>query len=171
METCHCAVLASPKALWDRRGHSEEIKRNTFFCIILGELYLNVTCLAVVNWIAGKVVISSFWECGTFSLVNMQFVSICRKCVRLQGQQMEMSCGYHRGRGPDHSLSDRSLILKHTVVQSSPPVCEFVCETERKRPMFPRSSTWNADIVLHQDLEPSAYKHLHWRHRPLTDVL
>lgn len=43
---------------------------------------------------------------------------------------MEMSCGYHRGRSPDHGLSDRSLILKHTVAQSSPPVC--VCVSVRE---------------------------------------
>lgn len=45
----------------------------------------------VANRVAGRFVISSFWERGTFGLVNMQSVSICGRRVRLQGQPMEMS--------------------------------------------------------------------------------
>lgn len=33
METCQSAAWASPKALWDRGGRSEEIKRNIFFLL------------------------------------------------------------------------------------------------------------------------------------------
>lgn len=78
METCQSAALASPKALWDRGGHSEEIRR---IFIILWELYLNVTCEEVVNWIASEAGISSLWECGSFSPVNTQSVSLSARGV------------------------------------------------------------------------------------------
>lgn len=49
-------------------------------------------------------------------------LSICARCVRQQGQQMEMSCGYHGGQSPDHS---------HSVRRPS-CLCGYVCEVGRE---------------------------------------
>lgn len=64
--------VCSPEALWDGRGRSEKIKRNTFFCIILGELYLwrveqwwTERLLSLSYLLSGRVGPSVWWMCSS----------------------------------------------------------------------------------------------------------
>jgi len=150
--------VCSPKALWDR-GTLKRLREILFFlyypkrtvskCDVLSSSEMNC-CFTLV--------ISSFWECGTFSLVNMQFVSICRMWGQKDSQWKWAAVIAEVGALITVYMT--AVLSQNTLEFSQAQLC--VCVWDRERPPFLRTSTCNTP--QHGTTSLHVW-HLEWRRR------